>query len=119
MTIEMAEDLKETKWLTCVKQLLRVTKVFVGRVHYPKKTRTAEHETKHLRVCMTQIATSVLLTNEPLVVRGVAKNIYEQQITSLAQLCLGSYITLDRLTQHVWPQCWHCLTHVQIPTIAP
>jgi hypothetical protein len=98
MTIEMAEDLKETKWLTCVKQLLRVTKV---RVVLSINQSILAQQSMRLSTyvmyeCMTQIATSVLLTDEPLVVRGVAKNICEQQITSLAQLCLGSYIPRTR-----------------------
>jgi hypothetical protein len=81
----MAEDLKETKWLTGVKQLLRLTKV--------RTTQLRDHVVTRLKRAFwgrAQIATSVILKNEPLVVRGVAKTIYEHQITSLAQLCLGS-----------------------------
>lgn len=100
MTIEMAEDLKETKWLTCVKQLLRVTKVravlSVNQSILAQQSMRLSTYVMYECTTLTQIATSVLLTDEPLVVRGVAKNICEQQITSLAQLCLGSYIPRTR-----------------------
>jgi hypothetical protein len=90
MTIEMAEDLKETKWLTCVKQLLRLTKALPTFLinHLYNKTLLIVYLI--LFFDLAQIATSVLLTDEPLVVRGVAKNIYEHQITALTQICLGS-----------------------------